>query len=75
MIVRELIEQLKKLPQDDLVVLTSDSEGNYYNTLYKIYTGFFREGEFADNEDVEWRLEEYEDDFLETSIPCVVLAP
>ncbi len=47
MLVKELIEELKNYPQDALVVLSRDIEGNGYLPLYEIRLGSFYESEFG----------------------------
>jgi hypothetical protein len=39
--VRDLIEELKKYPQDARVLLSADSEGNMYNGVYNVIDGRF----------------------------------
>jgi len=52
MTVKELIKKLQEYDPDRIVVLSSDSEGNHYDTAYSIGTGSFNE------EDNQFGLEE-----------------
>lgn len=42
MTVAELITELQALPQDALVILSSDSEGNRHGPLYQVWSGGYR---------------------------------
>lgn len=42
--VRELIEQLSKLPQDAEVLVSSDSEGNSYDMAYEVDVMYYLPG-------------------------------
>lgn len=80
--VKDLIEQLKLHNPEDIVIMSSDSEGNSYSPLSSIYTGSYK----AENS---WRGEVgiseltpelikigfTEEDILEDSVPCVILGP
>lgn len=75
MTVKELIEQLGKLNQNALVVMSKDSEGNSYSPLsdaeprlYVAETTWY--GEIVDPENLE-DDEEVPDD----AVPCVTLWP
>ena len=67
MTVKELIKNLKKMPQDALVIYSSDDEGNSYQTVsYDCTLGKF-EGEYrgdffpaTDSEDSEEDRQNYE---------------
>lgn len=39
--VADLIEELKKLPQDSVVVQSSDAEGNTYSPIAAVAAGFY----------------------------------
>jgi hypothetical protein len=39
--VHELIEQLSKHPQDAEVILSSDPEGNSYDTVYEVDAAYY----------------------------------
>lgn len=75
--VKELIELLQELPEDSVVVLSKDGEGNSYSPWSGYSTGVYWpestwEGSFITSDDGE-----YYDDALEepSVVPCVVLWP
>ena len=43
--VRELIEQLSRMPQDAEVLVSSDSEGNSYDTAYDVDVMYYVPGD------------------------------
>lgn len=73
MTVRELIEMLKKRPQNSLVILSRDSEGNGFSPVADEYSlGLFNEeygGEFYSDS-----LEDFEE-VNYTGVPAIVLWP
>lgn len=73
--VSELILKLQKLPQDHLVVMSCDPEGNWYQELRDVDVGFFKESQFYRLEEEDWYREEYEEDIVSVAIPCVTFWP
>ncbi len=80
MLVSELIELLQKMPQDQIVILSSDEEGNSYREL--IAESMFPDhGWDPDNREIgllklsTWdRTRGYaEEDVIEGGIPCLIL--
>jgi len=85
MTVRELIELLKEMPQDDVVIMEKDAKGNGYSPLYCV------DGNAIYQKDTEWNGEVYSKrwsweesgftskdewaEFLDEHPPCVVLGP
>ena len=51
--VSELIAELKEYPQDSMVVLSRDAEGNGFRVVDELSEGFFYEGEMLDLVDEE----------------------
>jgi hypothetical protein len=47
MTVKELIELLQKEDKNDLVVLSGDSEGNYFNQVYTISKAVYDDNEIS----------------------------
>lgn len=45
--VKELIEALQKLDQDSIIVMSSDPEGNSYDTLCSIEPMMYADGEIG----------------------------
>lgn len=43
--VKDLIEALSKCNPDAIVVLSSDAEGNSYDTLHRFWEGVYKNGE------------------------------
>lgn len=73
--VKDLLEKLSHLNPDSLIVLSSDSEGNCYDTLYSIEDGHYynsnwKELVFLDEEDEESDFEQ--EDCIHS---CTVLYP
>lgn len=85
MTVKELIEQLSNVAnQDRVVVLQKDSEGNGYSPLYSLEHGAYRaestwSGEVGlEAEDLNDELREQgfsEDDVIKDGVPALVLVP
>jgi hypothetical protein len=80
MTVRELIEQLKDVAPDHLVVLSRDEEGNGYGELDDVETGMRFDPEWGQTgyEELTDELRENgysEDDVMKGGLPCVVLFP
>jgi hypothetical protein len=84
MTVRELIKELKTMPQDSIVICQKGSEGNGYSPLYAVddkatykadstYSGDVYSTDWS-AEDADMDEEEWEAYKAETP-PCVVLAP
>jgi len=84
MTVKDLIKQLKKLPQDSIVILQKDAEGNGYSPLSyacpdavyqtdSIWSGQVYSTEWS-AEDACMDEEEWET-FKRNTPPCVVLVP
>ena len=81
--VSELIEELKQLPQDHIVILSSDAEGNSYSKLesngvcYENMKYHEKDSEISlaklDQESIDPGYDE--DDVREGGEPCVVLYP
>ncbi len=76
--VKELIEDLSKLPEDSVVVLQKDSEGNGYSPLAGLEAAKYIpsttcSGEVPCNEDIEG--EEYSKEVVAKMLDCVVLWP
>lgn len=85
MTVKELIEQLQKMPQDSIVIIQKDGEGNDYSPLDGAYdenvyiadstwSGMVYNNDEQPDEDAD-----EEEDYLEydpaDAVPCVVLTP
>jgi len=76
---RELIEALAGVPDDTLVVLSSDAEGNSHSPLSGVYDSHYvadtswsgRLVELDDEED----CDEFSEEELETAVPCILLSP
>lgn len=66
--VKDLIEQLKEMDPEAIVVLSADSEGNRHDTLYQVATGFWNGEEF-------WGDWEEEEDTPGNGDPAVCLWP
>jgi hypothetical protein len=80
--VKELIKLLTNFNQEDIVIMSSDSEGNNYSPLASIYTGSYRaknsySGEVGILELTPALIKAgfSEEDILEDSVPCVLLGP
>jgi len=81
--VSELIEELKQLPQDHIVVLSRDAEGNGYSALDSNGVCYgnmkYHEGDSEiglaklDQESIDAGYDE--EDVLEGGEPCIVLYP
>jgi len=76
--VKELIETLSELPEDSVVILQKDSEGNGYSPLAgleaaKYIPGTTCNGEVPCNEDIE--SGELEEEDVAKMLDCVVLWP
>lgn len=75
--VKELIEELKKLDPEKLVVMSSDGEGNSYDVLYQIDD----DSMYKDNEvglaklTPELEEEGYSEDDVIEGEPCIILYP
>lgn len=76
--VKELIEELKELDPEMVVVLSEDAEGNRYNEARTVGVGLFNESEkeFYDEETLE---DDYDEDEVNEirgdSAKCICLWP
>jgi hypothetical protein len=85
MIVKELIFELQKMPQDLQVIIQKDSEGNNYSPLNSVDSDCIYSPDTADSGEVHstiWTWEEamFESEeewevFKKTSLRCCVLTP
>lgn len=82
MTVKELIEELQKLNPTDLVVMSSDSEGNSYSPLSGLWEGsYVEESSYRGEAWLRELTEEYkkhgytEEDVRADGIKAVFLAP
>lgn len=80
MTVAELIELLKPMPQNSIVIIQSDAEGNGYSPLSEVGEDNYVadstwSGHMADDEREEEDEDEFEEDNSEEFVPCVVLVP
>lgn len=84
MTVAELIEQLKACPQDSIVILQKDAEGNGYSPLHAVDAAAIYRSEatwYGEVYSTEWSaddalMDEREwEEFKKSTPPCVVLAP
>mgnify|MGYP005615571909 FL=1 len=81
MTVAELIELLKTVEQDRIVVMSKDSEGNGYSPFSGIFTAAYRadstwSGEIGLEELTdEDRKQGYSDEDVIDGVPCIVLQP
>lgn len=81
MTVKELIELLKQFPEDRLVVMSSDEEGNSFTTLYDVAESMYVA--YGPNYGETYVLDKYigtmgyteEDRAPEGAVPVVVLWP
>lgn len=82
--VGELKEQLKDVPDDAIVVLSSDSEGNNYSPLADGYTSYYEPectwmgtvyNKYSYKEDEDYKTM-YEENIKDgTAVKCLVLFP
>lgn len=85
MTVKELIDELQKLPSDSLVILQKDAEGNGYsplhavdgNAIYQEHTTWHGEVFSADwtADQACWELEDEWERYKARQPRCCVLAP
>ncbi len=79
MIVSELIDILEAMNPDSIIVMSGDSEGNYYNELREIDDVVFdkREQEIGYSELTEDLIKQgyTDEDLIEDGVPAVCLWP
>jgi len=76
----ELIKALADVPDDTLVVLASDAEGNSHDEVYGVYTNcqFDLNSREVGLAALTPQLEDLgygEEDVMTSGVPCVVIAP
>lgn len=67
--VSELIKQLKKLPKDSIVILSSDAEGNKFSPV-----SYLSKALYAPEGDV-YNLDEDKNDLPDDAVTAVVIWP
>lgn len=81
MTVKELIEELAELPQNSLVIMSKDAEGNSYSPYYEFWEGSYMaessyQGEMGISEITdELRAEGFTEEDLNEGVPAVCLCP
>ena len=82
--VKELINILKEMPQEALVVMSKDAEGNSYSPLYKVASDTIYEPEttwYGEVYSTKWSAEDVDmeenawKEFKKRCEACVVLIP
>jgi hypothetical protein len=75
--VKELIEKLKKFDPEKLVILSKDSEGNYYDTLWEIDDGHTYKDNYIGYAKItpELKKQGYDEEDIMEGEPCIVLYP
>ena len=79
--VRELIEELIKLPSDAEVILSSDEEGNSHLRARGLWVGrfdpsdqYYIESYFSEDWEDDYEDEEWSE-MIRTSVPCIIISP
>jgi len=79
---KELLEMLEEYPEDTLIILSADGEGNSYSPLAGYCDGLYKadstwSGEFISDDDEAYYREEdgWTDADFEDCVPAVVLWP